>query len=160
MEILSDNNLGQETPKHANILIDSNMADEFRKMAIWGKWVGIYQFIMAGFMAVFAIFVFVTAGNPYISAYMGGSAIVVSFCGILYLAMAVLYFFIGYYVIMFANQSRNALDTGDQLLMQAGITNMRRYFKIMGIVAVVSVVMIILCVLICIIAAASFAAFM
>ncbi len=160
MEILSDNNLGQETPRYVNLLIDSNIADEFRKTVVWSKWVGIYQFIMAGFMAVLAILVFMVSGSPYLSASIGGVSIFVLFYGILYLAMAVLFFFIGYYVIMFSNQSRNALDTGDQLLMQAGITNMRRFFKISGILSMITVLMIILGVLICIIAAASFAAFM
>ncbi len=112
--------------------------------AKWAKFLGIMGFIFTGFfvLAGFAMMAMGSAmtsslpGNSPFSGGMFGAGI-----GILYLLLALPYFFISLYMYRFATKTQNALYSSNDAAMTDAFKNLRNYFRLMGILVVAILVL-------------------
>lgn len=99
--------------------------------AKWAKFLSIVGFVFLGFMVLGAFFMFV-AGSTIPGLGASGAGI-----GIVYLLMAVLYFFPTYYLLNFANKIKVGLLNTNQNDLDDGFENLKSTFKFMGILMIV-----------------------
>ncbi len=100
--------------------------DETRK---WAKFLAILGFIGSGLIAIMAVF----AGSMF-SAIWGGASFMIS---VLYLLMALLYFFPSLYLYRFSEKANRALYKKDSNELEVALGNLKSTFKFYGIAAIV-----------------------
>ena len=127
MENSLDSNL-----EHATGLKITEQAKSFiLETAKWAKFLAIVGFVFIGLMVLGAFFMLIAGASL---PGMGGAGAGV---GILYLLMALLYFFPTYYLLIFANKIKIGLSQSIQNDVDAGFENLKSMFKFMGILMIV-----------------------
>ncbi len=144
-------------PKFENreqLVISGETAANMRAAMSWAKFMAIVCFVMTGMIFVAAIILLVMGGSLqyYYPALGGGGALV----GICYLIVAVIYFFLSYFMYMFAVKTKRAIDNGCMQDLSAGAMNMKYYFKMTGIVTIVTIAVVVLMILFAAIGMAAF----
>lgn len=110
-----------------------------RETAKWAYFLSIVGYIMIGFLVVFAIF----AGTIFSAmGTMGGGmgpmgAFGGTFITVLYLLMAVLYFFPVYYLNKFASKMKAAFRENNTELLTTSFEYLKSHYKFVGIMMVV-----------------------
>ena len=107
--------------------------------AKWGKFLSIIGFIMCGLLVIIALFIGVIMGTTFsklegAGAIGGGMSIFVT---VLYLAIAVLYFFPCLYLFRFSTKMKKALYENNQVELTSSFENLKSCFKFMGIMTIV-----------------------
>jgi len=124
--------------------IDATSRAHLSEAAKWAKFLAIFGFIMCGLLVIIGIFfgTFMSTfssgpyGNEYSnSAVFGGSLAVVMI--VVYVGIAVLYFFPCLFLLRFANHMRNALNTNEQLTLNSSFQNLKIMFRYVGILTIV-----------------------
>ena len=111
-----------------------------RETAKWTKFLSIIGFIFVGILTVMAFFM----GAIFSSIPMLGG--VSSFSGIgwgftvIYLVIALVYFFPVYYLFKFSSNLKNALLSGDTLVLTEAFNYLKKHYKFIGILTLVMVV--------------------
>ena len=105
--------------------------EEARK---WSMFIAILGFIGVGLMVLVALFsgsAMAFLGNDFISPAMGIGI------GILYLLIAVLYFFPVYYLFNFSSKAKKAVKESDSESLTESMRFLKSHYKFLGIVAIV-----------------------
>jgi Family of unknown function (DUF5362) len=108
--------------------------------AKWSKFLGIVGFIFTGLILVASIFV-LSIGSS-ISGLESSSGMGVgsmfgmmgAFMGVIYIALAALYFFMSLYLYRFGTKMQAGLESSLTDNRTLGFKNLKSYFKLMGIV--------------------------
>lgn len=121
--------------------IDQSSRSHLWEAAKWAKFLAIVGFIMCGILAIVGIF----AGSVFssVSRYddYGGSSAFGSGFGVLmiliYVGIAVVYFFPCLFLLRFANHMKTALNTDDQVTLNNSFQNLKIMFRYVGIVTII-----------------------
>lgn len=99
----------------------------------WAKFLAILGFVGLGLMVIGAFFI-IALGSSLRGA--GGAPVIM---GVVYLLVAVLYFFPTYYLYNFSVKMKKAILEIDQNNADSGFENLKSMFKFMGILAIVMI---------------------
>lgn len=143
-------------PKFENreqLVISGETAANMRTAMSWAKFMAIVCFVMTGMIFVAAVILLAMGGAmQYYYPALGGGALL----GICYLVIAVIYFFLSYFMYMFAVKTKRAIDNGCMQDLSSGTMNMKYYFKMTGIVTIVTIAVVVLMILFAAIGMAAF----
>lgn len=106
-----------------------------KESAGWTKFIAIVGFVFLGLLVILALFAGSIIGAAMESTgmdMMGGA-----FITVLYLAMAVLYFFPIYYLFQFSSKMKAALEQQSSELLQQAFENLKSHYKFMGILLII-----------------------
>jgi Family of unknown function (DUF5362) len=105
--------------------------------AKWAKFLSIVGFVLTGLLVIVALF----AGTLFASMTgMAGSGLPAGFSiiiTVIYLLLAVLYFFPCLYLFRFAVKMKKALAENNQVELSSSFENLKSCFKFMGIMTIV-----------------------
>jgi hypothetical protein len=120
--------------------IDDVSAGYLRETAKWGKFLSIVGFVVTGLIVLIALF----AGSLFakLAAFSanGQSALpegLSIFITIIYLAIAVLYFFPCFYLFKFSNKAKLAIEVNEQVSLNEAFGNLKSCFKFIGITTII-----------------------
>jgi len=123
----------------ADMLRDNNasLTGEIRayltETAKWGMFLAVMGYIGIGLMVLVGIGVMVGAASQSIEGLAGNMGPF----GLIYIALAVLYFFPVYYLHQFAVKMKQGLTSQDSMSITSGFENLKSLFKFMGIFCIV-----------------------
>lgn len=122
-----------------NLTITPEIKEYLRESAKWGKLLSIVGFVSMAFLVLLAIFMgsaLSTIGG--MSGIEGGLA--GGFVSLIYIVMAIIYFFPLLYLYRFSAKTKQALDVDDQHYLTEAFRNMKSLYKFMGIFTIVILV--------------------
>jgi len=132
---------GQTLPEQPKLeLILGEEAKHFLHTAgRWANFLGILGFIGTGFIVIIAFFIgtlfsYLNRLNPVASTLPSGIAGLMTF---FYLLIAVLYFFISYYLYQFGTSIKSGTLFNDSALAAKAFKNLKSHFKLIGITTIV-----------------------
>jgi len=119
-----------------------------RESGKWCMFLSIVGFIFIGLIVFFGVYMsLISAILP--TPEMGGTnelgfgvsvlASIKSYFGILYLLMALLYFFPIYYLYNYAKGIKNALSSGNENILEKALVNLKSHHKFLGIITIVMI---------------------
>ncbi len=114
--------------------LDDESQSHLSESARWAKLMAIVGFIFVGLFVLVGLVMMV--GMSAAASAFGGTQFPAVF-GIVYIALAGLYFFPTLYLFRFAKYSKTATETNDQETLRMGISNLKSMFKFMGIMTLV-----------------------
>ncbi|HTH82004.1 MAG TPA: DUF5362 family protein [Mucilaginibacter sp.] len=124
-----------------SISLNYEAQNYLRESGKWAAFLGIIGFIGTGFIVILALFAGtmmatlsrVQPENPgaAIMAGMGG------FVSVIYLLVAVLYFFFSLLLYQFGSRIKKGVMYGDQLHVTAALGKLKSFFKLWGILTIV-----------------------
>lgn len=122
--------------------MDASLQASLANTARWARFLAIVGFVMCGLMVLMAFSVgsimgLVSQQNPAIMA-MGG--MMSGFVIVIYLLVALLYFFPCLYLFRFARKTQLALQQQNQQDLDDSFRNMERFFRFVGILTVIMLV--------------------
>ena len=123
--------------------IDQASRSHLWEAAKWAKFLAIVGFIMCGLIALIGIFagsIFSSMTTKYDDDYGGASALgggMGIFMILMYVGIAVIYFFPCFFLLRFANHMKNALNTDDQVTLNTSFQNLKIMFRYVGIVTII-----------------------
>ncbi|MCL6296009.1 DUF5362 family protein [Jejuia spongiicola] len=124
----------------------------------WTYFLSILGFIGIGFLVIFGIFfgAIMSAGalrnnNPYEA--MGFS---MGYFGLIYVVMALIYFFPVLYLFNFSRKMKSALSNTNKADFKSAFTNLKSHYKFMGVFTIVIISIYVLAFIVGMFAAASF----
>lgn len=133
-----------QTPQPAPIglQLDATLQASLANTARWARFLAIVGFVMCGLMVLMAFSVGSimsmvgqqTSSLMFMGSYMSGFVIVI------YLLVALLYFFPCLYLFRFARKTRMALHEQNQQELDASFRNMERFFRFVGILTLIMLV--------------------
>ena len=123
-----------------DLAVNGRTGELFLTISKWGKFLAIVGFIFLGLMVLGAIAMLV--GSSFIAAnqprgFGNTQAMPMTFASILYLLMAVLYFFPTLYLLKFSNKVKMAWEHKNQSDFDEAIVNLKSLFKFVGILTIV-----------------------
>lgn len=129
-----ENNLDNPSTFSSVLTIDqlsTNYLEETRK---WARFLSIMGFIMIGILVIIALF----AGSLFSSLGSGMTgALPATMITIVYLLIALLYFFPVLYLYRFSVQMKVALQESNQESLSGSFGNLKSMFKFMGIMTII-----------------------
>jgi hypothetical protein len=135
----------QNEPHFApDLIVTQSALDYLSETQKWAKFLSIMGFIGTGFMVVFGLFastLFSSLGNREIAAYSQSMGLMMS---ILYILMALLYFFPTLYLYRFANKLKLAIVNRNNEELKEAFKNQKSLYKFMGIMMIVTLCLYIL----------------
>jgi hypothetical protein len=119
-----------------------------RESGKWCMFLSIVGFIFIGLILFFGVYISLISANLP-TPEMGGTneqgsglslvASIKSYFGILYLLMALLYFFPIYYLYNFAKGIKHALSSGNENILEKALVNLKSHHKFLGIMTIVMI---------------------
>lgn len=135
-------NTGQNITPNASVGMNDYMKGFILEISKWAKFLSIIGFIGIGLMVLAAIVMMVAGatlssfsnnyGDDYSSNPVGAGLI-----GILYIIMAVLYFFPVYYLFKSAVGLKNGIINNDEVTLTDGFQNLKSHYKFIGIMMII-----------------------
>ncbi|MDP4283883.1 MAG: DUF5362 family protein [Bacteroidota bacterium] len=124
------NNDLQVTSSAQNFLSDA---------ARWGKFLSIIGFIFCGFMTILAFFIptLIMSLPPYNSMASGFSSGIAAGMTILYLLLALLFFFPCWYLFKFSVKMQISLNSMSQENFEESLKNLKSMFKFYGVCTII-----------------------
>lgn len=125
----------------SNFFLNSQGIEYIRETAKWAKFLAIVGFVMIGFMVIFSL-MFGAFSSTILSqaqtapGYPGAGFPIASFV-VLYLLLAVLYFFPTLYLFRYATKTQSAIRSANNDLLIEGLGYMKSVFKFWGILTIV-----------------------
>jgi len=116
--------------------ISSEGSSYLKTTAKWATFIAILGFIGTGIMVLVAFFMMIISPMSKLNSTFGFP---MSLIGVLYLIMAVLYFFPAYYLYNFAGKAKLALEAGNQEVFDDSLKNLKKMFKFIGIMTIVMI---------------------
>ena len=141
--------------------IDQSSRAHLAEAAKWAKFLAIVGFVMCGLIVVMAIFAgsfLAMMSNSYNDGYSSSARLtggMGAFVAILYIGIAILFFFPYLFLFRFATRMKTALNTNDQLTLNTSFQNLKIMFRYVGILTIVMLSFYALAILMLIITAAS-----
>ncbi len=124
--------------------------------AKWAGFLAILSYIVIGLMILASVFI-LSAGS-YLSEFNDFETINLSFIGILYLLMALLWFLPTYFLHQFAQKAKSGIENKDQNSLNYSFKNLKSLFKYIGILTIIALSLMVI-LLISSIAVAGFTSF-
>jgi uncharacterized membrane protein len=128
-----ENNSFEEPKVVLNLSINDEIKLYLKETAKWAKFLAIIGYIGIGFLVLFSLFMLF--GMTALAGMF--EALPLSLMGIIYLLMALLYYFPVNYLNKFANKAKRALADNDQDEINLAFKNLKSMFKFMGILTIV-----------------------
>lgn len=129
MENIENTTIPEETISLGNE-ISSYLAETTR----WGKFLAIMGYIGAGLLALLGLFFMVGTSA---AAALTDVDFPVGLFGLLYVALAAVYYFPSTYLYRFSVMIQKGIDSGDQQSVTGGFKNLKSLFRFMGIFTIV-----------------------
>jgi hypothetical protein len=138
-----DQNLGTSSPSPLfGLSIDEFSRNHLTEAAKWGKFLAIVGFVVCALIALSGIFVssfismmpeqaYETEQEKRISGYMA------TFLGIIYVLLAILYFFPCLFLYNFATKMKAALVSNNQDLLNISFQNLKKMLRYVGILTII-----------------------
>jgi len=123
--------------------IDQSSRAHLSEAAKWAKFLAIVGFVMCGLIVVMAIFAgsfLAMMSNSYNDGYSNSARLtggMGAFVAILYIGIAILFFFPYLFLFRFATRMKAALNTNDQLTLNTSFQNLKIMFRYVGILTIV-----------------------
>ena len=120
--------------------IDDVSAGYLKETAKWGKFLSIVGFVVTGLIVLVALFagsLFAKLGELSAnrqSALPEGLSFIIT---IIYLAIAILYFFPCFYLFKFSNKAKLAIELNEQVSLNEAFGNLKSCFKFIGITTII-----------------------
>jgi uncharacterized membrane protein YesL len=124
--------------------IDHESVGYLTETARWGKFLAIVGFVTCGLIAIFSFFAgSILANSPALAAYPSAEVHTVSTIGgafltVIYLILAVVYFFPCLYLYRYSIRMKEALNTNDQVKLNESLKNQKMLFRYVGIVTIIA----------------------
>jgi hypothetical protein len=123
--------------------------DYLLKAAKWAKFLSIVGFIVAGILAIVALFVgtlfsALSKLSPAASLMPAAAGISVT---IIYLFIAAVIFVLHLFLFQFASRTQMAILSKNSALMEGGMHRLQSYFKMLGIIMILYLAFVVLCIL-------------
>lgn len=117
--------------------VSSTIMEFLKETSSWTYFLSILGFIGIGLMLLFGVFFsvamrLVPLGNPY-----EGLGMDMSYFGLIYIVLALLYFFPVLYLFNFSRKTKLALKTNNNDDLTAAFSNLKSHYKFMGVFAIV-----------------------
>ncbi|MCK4569977.1 MAG: hypothetical protein KAT76_06780 [Bacteroidales bacterium] len=107
-----------------------------RVAATWAKFLAIVGFVMIGIIVILGIIFLVGSADLSSGYYAPDPGFFISM-GVVYLLIAVVFFFPTYYLLKFAGKMKLALNTRNELSLDDAAKFMRMYYKYVGILTII-----------------------
>jgi len=121
-----------------NLELNQLAKEALKEGAKWTFFLSIMGFIGVGFMVLAAIFMTITlSAIPDEVDNLGFFGAMKNFMALLYLLMAVLYFFPIYYLYKYSSKVKTALQFNDSNLLADAFVNLKAHHKFLGISIIV-----------------------
>lgn len=145
----------QQTSDLFDLQVDQQSHIYLSETARWSRFLSIVGFVMCALIVLVAIFagsIFSSFGSMFGGAMgaMGGASLT-----IIYLLIAVLYFFPCLYLYRFSSNMKIALASHDQTLLNTSFKNLKSCFRYLGILTIIFLSLYALGILVAIIGVAS-----
>jgi hypothetical protein len=122
--------------------VDQQSISYLSETARWARFLSIVGFVLCGLMIVLALFAGslistftrVSSGSDALGSAMGFSSALFS---LIYIVIALLYFFPCLYLFNFSGKMQTALRNNDQTSLNAAFGNLKSCFKFVGILTIV-----------------------
>ena len=118
----------------AKLSITSEGSSYLTTTAKWATFLSIIGFIGTGIMVFLGVTMMATLSLSSIRPMLGFPA---SIIGVIYIVLAVLYFFPAYYLYNFASKTKLALYNTNQAALDESLMNLKNTFKFLGIMTIV-----------------------
>lgn len=125
-----------------SIEITEQIKSYLLEMSKWAKFLSILGFVGLGLMLVVSL-IMIVAGSAF-GSFGTGSAVGAGMVSIVYMLMAVLYFFPIYYLFRSSTGIKNGINSNDQNSLTTGFENLKSHYKFIGILMIVVLSMYIL----------------
>lgn len=141
--------------------IDTASRAHLSEAAKWAKFLAIVGFVVCGLIVIAGIFAgsFLSVmSGAYSDEYRGSTALTSGMgavMAVMYIGMAILFFFPYLFLFRFANQMKSALNTNDQQTLNSSFQNLKVMFRYVGILTIVLLSFYALAILMVIVTAAS-----
>lgn len=138
----------EQAPEQNNLFglnIDDPIRNHLFETARWGRFLAIIGFIVCGLLVVLGIY-FVTSVNTSPGGYRGrydmydqGSAFegLGTMMAVVYVLMALLYFFPCLFLLRFSGKMKAALAANDQAQLTSSFQNLKVLFRYIGILTII-----------------------
>ena len=127
------------TSGNSNLQLTAESQSFLKETAKWAYLLAILGFIGVGVLVLFALF-FGTIFTKF-SSFGGNSSPMPMMAGgfitVLYLIIAVLYFFPVYFLFQFASKAKTAFSTNDNEALTTSLEFLKSHYKFMGILAII-----------------------
>jgi len=121
------------------LAIDHESSSYLTETARWGKFLAIVGFVSCGLIAILSFFIGTIMSSSAFAVYNAnglGAALGVVLT-IVYLAIALLYFFPCLYLYRFSVRLKAALSGNDQVQLNQALKNQKSLFKFFGIMTII-----------------------
>lgn len=125
-----------ETENDYGIELSEQAAEYLRITAKWAHFLAIVGFVMIGIMVLMGLFIG-TVFSAFIPEEDSLGLVSQGGLTIMYLIIALLYFFPTLYLFRFAKRTRTALETENSELLTGGLEQLKSCFKFLGILMIV-----------------------
>jgi hypothetical protein len=127
-------NLEVNTPNENPMMINSEMNSYLLEVSKWGQFLAIVGYVAMGLLVIVA-FVMMFALSAI--SKVAGSGFPMVLIGLLYILLAVLYYFPVTYLYKFSVQTKQAIQMQNESLLTSGFQNLKSMFKFLGILTIV-----------------------
>ncbi|HXB33253.1 MAG TPA: DUF5362 family protein [Puia sp.] len=138
--------MAETTPNHLfELSLDRESIDNLTETARWGKFLAILGFITIGLLVIFsffigAIFANLSALSPYPGTDTGAASSTLGvFLTVIYLIVAVIYFFPCLYLFRYSVRMKAALNTNDQTKLNQSLKSQKMLYRYVGIVTIIAI---------------------
>lgn len=117
--------------------VSSTIMGFLKETSTWTYFLSILGFIGIGLMLLFGVFFsvvmgLISGGNPYDNLGMD-----MSYFGLIYIVLALLYFFPVLYLFNFSRKTKLALKTNNNDDLTTAFSNLKSHYKFMGVFVIV-----------------------
>lgn len=137
----------QQSSSLFSLSIDPLTKGHLTEAAKWARFLAIVGMVSLVLMILFGLFfstMMATSSNPFEEPVEGGSGLM-SYVGvgmsILYIILAVIWFFPLLYLLRFSNGMRAALQGNDQNALNVSFQNLKSCFRYVGIITIIILVL-------------------
>ena len=120
--------------------IDATSKSHLSETGRWAKFLAIFGMIMCGLMVILGIFASVAISETMNREYgyrRGDTAGMGASMMIMYVLMAVIYFFPCLFTLRFANHMQSAIRSNDQAALNEAFKNLKITFRFVGILSII-----------------------
>jgi hypothetical protein len=139
---LEQNSITQSTSSNLfDLQVDHETMSYLGETARWAKFFAIVGFIGIGLLVLFGVFAGSILSSTFFSRYGFGSGMGAGFgflMAVIYIGVAVLYFFPCLYLFNFATKMQVALRSNDQVQLNTSFRNLKSCYKFMGILLIIT----------------------
>lgn len=129
-----------------NFKLNELAVSALRESAKWCMFLAIVGFIFIGLMVVAGLFMAVAMSaipdDPYGGAMgMNPFAAIKGYIGVIYIVMALIYFFPVYYLFNYAKKMKEALQSFNENTLADALVNLKSHHKFLGIFTIIMIVL-------------------